>query len=47
MAGRGPAPKDPARRRRRNAADPETVITPDARECTTGVVDAIGIDWSA
>jgi hypothetical protein len=29
MAGRGPAPKDPTKRRRRNAADPETVITPD------------------
>nr|WSW58511.1 hypothetical protein OG513_07885 [Streptomyces sp. NBC_00998] len=29
MAGRGPAPKDPAKRRRRNASDPETVITPD------------------
>lgn len=29
MAGRGPAPKDPARRRRRNATEPETVITPD------------------
>jgi hypothetical protein len=29
MAGRGPAPKDPSKRRRRNAADPETVITTD------------------
>lgn len=29
MAGRGPAPKDPARRRRRNATEPETVITLD------------------
>ncbi|WP_030558728.1 phage terminase small subunit [Streptomyces aureocirculatus] len=29
MAGRGPAPKDSAKRRRRNAADLETVITPD------------------
>lgn len=29
MAGRGPAPKDPSKRRRRNAADPETVIVPD------------------
>ena len=29
MAGRGPAPKDPAKRRRRNATEPETVITPD------------------
>ncbi|MGW6855788.1 phage terminase small subunit [Streptomyces xanthophaeus] len=29
MAGRGPAPKDPSKRRRRNASEPETVITPD------------------
>ncbi|MGW1828813.1 phage terminase small subunit [Streptomyces tubercidicus] len=29
MAGRGPAPKDPSKRRRRNADEPETVITPD------------------
>jgi hypothetical protein len=29
VAGRGPAPKDPSKRRRRNAAEPETVITPD------------------
>ncbi|MFD7646336.1 hypothetical protein ACFV5M_01540 [Streptomyces albidoflavus] len=29
MAGRGPAPKDPSKRRRRNAVEPETVITPD------------------
>ncbi len=29
MAGRGPAPKDPSKRRRRNAAEPETTITPD------------------
>lgn len=30
MAGRGPAPKDPSRRRRRNGADePETVVVPD------------------
>ncbi|MHB0899564.1 phage terminase small subunit [Streptomyces californicus] len=29
MAGRGPAPKDPSKRRRRNAAEPETVIVPD------------------
>lgn len=29
MAGRGPAPKDPSKRRRRNAAEPETVIIPD------------------
>lgn len=29
MAGRGPAPKDPTKRRRRNASEPETVIVPD------------------
>ncbi|MFZ3570610.1 hypothetical protein ACOKM5_27140 [Streptomyces sp. BH097] len=29
MAGRGPAPKDPTKRRRRNATAPETVIVPD------------------
>ncbi|MEU3730018.1 hypothetical protein AB0E81_11495 [Streptomyces sp. NPDC033538] len=29
MAGRGPAPKDPSKRRRRNATEPETVIVPD------------------
>lgn len=29
MAGRGPAPKDPAKRRRRNATDPATTLTPD------------------
>ncbi|WP_328846970.1 phage terminase small subunit [Streptomyces sp. NBC_00258] len=29
MAGRGPAPKDPIKRRRRNAAEPETVIVND------------------
>jgi len=29
MAGRGPAPKDPAKRRWRNASEPETVIVPD------------------
>ncbi|MFB7823891.1 phage terminase small subunit [Streptomyces hydrogenans] len=29
MAGRGPAPKDPSKRRRRNASDPETVLHPD------------------
>nr|WP_107120582.1 hypothetical protein [Streptomyces antibioticus] len=29
MAGRGPAPKDPTKRRRRNTSDPETVVVPD------------------
>ncbi|MFJ5103167.1 hypothetical protein [Streptomyces sp. NPDC088554] len=29
MAGRGPAPKDPSKRRRRNATEPETTLTPD------------------
>nr|WP_202546313.1 hypothetical protein [Streptomyces sp. SID2119] len=45
MAGRGPAPKDPSKRRRRNAADPETVIVPDGEirgpELPEGV---LGID---
>jgi hypothetical protein len=44
MAGRGPAPKDPAKRRRRNAADPETVLTPDEElrgpELPSGVLGA-------
>lgn len=29
MPGRGPAPKDPSKRRRRNATEPETVVVPD------------------
>ncbi|MDX2575885.1 hypothetical protein PV332_10375 [Streptomyces scabiei] len=29
MAGRGPAPKDPSKRRRRNAMEPETVVVND------------------
>jgi hypothetical protein len=29
MVGRGPAPKDPAKRRRRNATEPETVVSVD------------------
>ena len=29
MAGRGPTPKDPATRRRRNVAPPQTLIAPD------------------
>lgn len=29
MAGRGPAPKDPSKRRRRNTSEPETVIVND------------------
>ncbi|WP_328967972.1 phage terminase small subunit [Streptomyces sp. NBC_00239] len=52
MAGRGPAPKDPTRRRRRNAADPETVITPDDEmrgpELPAGVLgdeDGEPVDW--
>ncbi|MEU9011522.1 hypothetical protein AB0D12_17430 [Streptomyces sp. NPDC048479] len=29
MAGHGPAPKDPTKRRRRNASEPETVVVSD------------------
>ncbi|WP_455713719.1 phage terminase small subunit [Streptomyces uncialis] len=48
MAGRGPAPKDPSKRRRRNASEPETVVAPDDElrgpELPTGILpdDA---DW--
>ena len=31
MAGRGPAPKDPAERRRRNQDEPLTIVEPDGR----------------
>ncbi|MFI1705515.1 phage terminase small subunit [Streptomyces griseoruber] len=45
MAGRGPAPKDPTKRRRRNASEPETVLVPDDElrgpELPTG---ALGVD---
>ncbi|MFF1400227.1 hypothetical protein ACFVZD_41465 [Streptomyces sp. NPDC058287] len=52
MAGRGPAPKDPTKRRRRNAGEPETVITPDDElrgpELPAGVLgdeDGVEVDW--
>lgn len=54
MAGRGPAPKDPARRRRTNgAAEPPTTITPDDElrgpELPHGVLgedkDGVPYDW--
>ena len=32
MAGRGPAPKDPAERRRRNQSEPLTVVEADGQE---------------
>jgi hypothetical protein len=54
MAGRGPAPKDPLKRRRRNAAEPETVIVPDDElrgpELPAGVLgseDGVDVDWHA
>ncbi|MEW1551351.1 hypothetical protein [Streptomyces tsukubensis] len=54
ISGRGPAPKDPARRRRRNTADPETVLHADddirGPELPDGVLGADedtgeAIDW--
>ncbi|MFF1684520.1 MULTISPECIES: hypothetical protein [unclassified Streptomyces] len=52
MAGRGPAPKDPTKRRRRNAGEPETVITPDDElrgpELPAGVLgeeDGGDVEW--
>ncbi|MEU1037707.1 hypothetical protein [Streptomyces sp. NPDC005907] len=52
MAGRGPAPKDPAKRRRRNAAEPETTIVPDDElrgpELPAGVLgeeDGVEVEW--
>ncbi|MFJ6636555.1 hypothetical protein ACIQMR_35105 [Streptomyces sp. NPDC091376] len=52
MAGRGPAPKDPTKRRRRNAADPMTTLTPDDElrgpELPAGVLgeeDGVPVDW--
>lgn len=43
MAGRGPAPKDSDSRRRRNAAEPVTVIAADGVEHGPELPD--GIDW--
>ncbi|GAA1064660.1 hypothetical protein [Streptomyces asiaticus] len=52
MAGRGPAPKDPSKRRRRNATEPQTVITPDDElrgpELPAGVLgeeDGVPVEW--
>jgi hypothetical protein len=54
MAGHGPPPKDPAKRRRRNgAAEPETVLVPDDEvrgpELPEGVLgadkDGVPHDW--
>lgn len=46
MAGRGPAPKDPATRRRRNADPvPSTVLAAD--EAVRGPELPVGFDWPA
>jgi hypothetical protein len=46
MAGHGPAPKDPAKRRRRNgAAEPETVVVPDDEIRGPELPAEAGIDW--
>ncbi|MFB7115752.1 hypothetical protein [Streptomyces sp. NPDC056291] len=52
MAGRGPAPKDPSKRRRRNASEPETVVTTDGElrgpELPAGVLgdeDGVTVEW--
>ncbi|WP_406108888.1 hypothetical protein OG698_39570 [Streptomyces sp. NBC_01003] len=52
MGGRGPAPKDPTKRRRRNAGEPETVITNDEElrgpELPAGVLgeeDGVPVEW--
>lgn len=53
MAGRGPAPKDPTKRRRRNAPDELTTITPDDEvrgpELPEGVLgtdkDGVDVEW--
>ena len=54
MAGRGPAPKDPSKRRRRNAGGPDTVIVPDDElrgpELPAGVLgeeDGVDVEWHA
>lgn len=43
MPGRGPAPKDPSERRRRNAAEPLTVVNADDLERGPDLPE--GIDW--
>jgi len=52
MAGRGPAPKDPTKRRRRNVGEPETVIIADDElrgpELPAGVLgdeDGVPVEW--
>ncbi len=43
MAGRGPAPKDPSERRRRNITEPLTILKPDGQLHGPDLPD--GIDW--
>lgn len=43
MAGRGPAPKDPSQRRRRNADEPVTVVKADGAE--HGPELPADVDW--
>ncbi|GGX27011.1 phage terminase small subunit [Streptomyces chryseus] len=45
MAGRGPAPKDPTKRRRRNADEPDTVLHPDDELRGPELPEEAGIDW--
>lgn len=43
MAGRGPAPKDPSERRRRNLSEPLTVVESDGESRGPDLPD--GFDW--
>lgn len=43
MAGHGPAPKDPAERRRRNRVEPLTVMAGDGKQRGPGLPDVF--DW--
>ncbi|MET9480931.1 hypothetical protein [Streptomyces sp. NPDC006638] len=46
MAGHGPPPKDPTKRRRRNGADEaQTIIFPDDETRGPELPDEAGIDW--
>ena len=45
MAGRGPAPKDPSKRVRRNKTEPVTVLTGDGKIHGPDLPD--GVDWPA
>lgn len=45
MAGRGPAPKDPSQRRRRNASEPLTVVQPDGQRYGNPLPDSH--EWPA